>query len=144
MVCHFVEWVSPSRLAHGFDCGIRSFVPPRSSIHRLPSSSRPGSFSAFAHRAIGLKAVARGWILGSPTFAAASCGSECDFRVQRVLFPHHEDLLLLPHPFRVRFCKVELPEEVGEDQSHFQVGEIAAEAVPGPDRERIEWGTWRP
>ena len=60
-------------------------------------------------------------------------GSNLYPRVQRKLLPHHEDLLLLPTPTRIHLLKVELPEEVGQYESHFQVCEIAAEAVSRPD-----------
>ena len=60
-------------------------------------------------------------------------GSNLYPRVQRKLLPHHENLLLLPPPTRIHLLKVELPEQVGQDKSHFQVCEIAAEAVSRPD-----------
>lgn len=70
-------------------------------------------------------------------------GSNLYPRVQRKLLPHHKNLLLLPPPTRIDLLKVELPKEVGQYESHFQVCEIAAEAVSRPNRERVEGGSWR-
>ena len=79
----------------------------------------------------------------TPSFNTNLLRSNFDPRVQRVLLPHHEDFLHLPWSIRVRRLKVELPQKIGEDQSQFQVREIAAEAVPRPNGERVEWGAWR-
>ena len=68
---------------------------------------------------------------------------QLDLHVQRILLPHHENLLLLPSITLVHLLKVELPKKVGENQSHFQIREIAAEAVPRPDGEGVEGGTGR-
>lgn len=70
-------------------------------------------------------------------------GSNLYPRVQRKLLPHHKNLLLLPPPTRIHLLKVELPKEVGQYESHFQVCEIAAEAVSRPNRERVEGGSRR-
>ena len=60
-------------------------------------------------------------------------GSNFDLHHQRVLLPHHENLLLLPQITLVHLLKVELPEEVGQNESHFEVREVATEAVSWPD-----------
>ena len=66
-----------------------------------------------------------------------------NLHIQRILLPHHEHFLLLPSITLVHLLKVELPEKVSENEPHFQVREIAAEAVSRPDGEGVEGGTGR-
>ena len=68
---------------------------------------------------------------------------QLDLHVQRILLPYHENFLFLPSITLVHLLKVELPKKVGENESHFQVREIAAEAISRPDGEGIERGTRR-
>ena len=78
-----------------------------------------------------------------PSVTQPSLRPQLDLHIQRILLPHHENFLLLPSVTLVHLFKVELPEQVGENESHFQVREIAAEAVPRPDGEGVEGGTGR-
>lgn len=78
-----------------------------------------------------------------PISAQISVRSKLDPRVQRELLPHHENLLLLPAPTRIHHLVIEMPEKISEEETHFQVCEIAAEAISRPDRERVEGGPRR-
>ena len=62
-------------------------------------------------------------------------------RVQWKLVPHQKHLLLLPAPSGIHLLEIKIPEEVGEEESHFQVCEVAAEAVSRADGEGVERGS---
>lgn len=43
----------------------------------------------------------------------------------------------VPHPFLICLGKIEIPQHLSENEAHFQIGQIAPDAVPRADREGV-------
>jgi hypothetical protein len=64
--------------------------------------------------------------------------SNLDPHKQRLLLPQDPGLLTFPIPGPVHRLEIKIPEEVSQDQSHLEVGEVAAQTVSWAERERVE------
>ena len=71
--------------------------------------------------------------------------------VQRSFVPQNPRFLLFPRPCLAVLRDVKSPEEVCENETHFQVGKALPDAAAGTDGERVKgrviggrtWGRWR-
>lgn len=54
-------------------------------------------------------------------------------------FPENEDLLLSPvsHPFLICLGKIKIPQNLTENEAHFQIGQVAPDAVPRAEGEGV-------
>ena len=107
-------------------------------------SSNLGPSTLISHPHLSAQAIPS-YLYASPLISLAQrlLRSQLDLHVQWILLPYHENFLLLPSITFVHLLKVELPKKVGENESHFQVREIAAEAISRPNGEGVERGTRR-
>lgn len=54
-------------------------------------------------------------------------------------FPEDEDLLISPvrHPFLICLGKIKIPQHLSENEAHFQIGQVAPDAVPRAEGEGV-------